>query len=516
MKIATAKDMRQIDKKSMEVYGVPELVLMENAGVQVAREMENLLGEVAQKRICICCGQGNNGGDGMVAARHLANGGARVKVFFLGDTEKWGTAAKSNFAMIQNMQIDFLEITNDRDWDKVQVALAFSDGIIDGLLGTGFYGDLRPSMEKMIALINEAQKLVVAIDVPSGVNADSGQVQTNAVKASSTISFGLPKVGLFFCPGAFYVGKLLVDGIGIPHFLLESDVLRQQLIDVHVVQDILQPRKVDVHKNSCGRVLVIAGSKGMSGAAALAAEAVLRSGAGVATLAVPESLQPVMAMKLTEVMTAGMPEAAPGVLGEAGLEDLLELAEKHDVVLIGPGLGRHEETIRLVQKFLAACKKQVIVDADALYACTDAADCLLEMEKIPVLTPHLGEMARFLGISVGELKENLLEISREAAEKYRCIFVVKSEKTIIVTPEGMVSLSSNGNPGMATAGSGDVLAGVIASFAAQGLTEEKAAITGVFLHGFAGDLAAEHGMSGLIAGDLVRALPAARCGLGNE
>ena len=183
---------------------------------------------------------------------------------------------------------------------------------------------------------------------------------------------------------------------------------------------------------------------------------------------------------------------------------------------MGRGLWRHEESSRLVQKFLAACKKQVIVDADALYACTDAADCLLEMEKIPVLTPHLGEMARFWGISVGELKENLLEISREAAEKYRCIFVVKSEKTIIVTPEGMVSLSSNGNPGMATAGSGDVLAGVIASFAAQGLTEEKAAITGVFLHGFAGDLAAEHGMSGLIAGDRVRALPAARCGLGNE
>ena len=516
MKIATAKDMREIDKKSIDLYGVSELVLMENAGVQVAREMENLLGDLAQKRICICCGQGNNGGDGLVAARHLANGGARVKVFFLGDAEKWGPAAKSNFEIIQKMQIDFLEIATDRDWDKVQVAMAFTDGIIDGLLGTGFYGELRPAAAKLISLINEAQKLVVAIDVPSGVNADSGQVQTTAVKASSTISFGLPKIGLFFCPGAFYVGKLLVDGIGIPHFLLESDALGQQLMDVHAVQEILQPRKVDVHKNSCGRVLVIAGSKGMSGAAALTSEAVLRSGAGVATLAVPESLQPVMAMKLTEVMTAGLAEAAPGVLGEAALEDLLELAEKHDVVVIGPGLGRHEETVQLVQAFLASCKKQVIVDADALYACTDAEDCLLEIEKMPILTPHLGEMARLLRISVGELKENLLEISREAAVKYRCIFVVKSEKTIVVTPAGMVSLASNGNPGMATAGSGDVLAGVIASLAAQGLTAENAAIAGVFLHGFAGDLAAEHGMSGLIAGDLVRALPAARCGLGNE
>lgn len=516
MKIVTAQKMREIDRESIDVFGIPEVVLMENAGVQVKSEMEQILSGLQHKKICVCCGCGNNGGDGFVAARHMANQGARVKVFLLGDVSHLGTSAQTNLDILVNMNVDVLQIMSPRDWDKTQVALAFADGIVDGVLGTGFKGELRPKTEKLIQIINEVQKPVVAIDLPSGVEADTGMVQTLAVRAVSTVSFGLPKLGLFFYPGAEYVGKLMVDGIGIPKQLLEDGRINQQLMDIHFIQKILPERARDVHKNSCGRVLAVAGSRGLTGAAALVSTAALRSGAGVVTLAVAESLQDVMSVKLTEVMTYSLPEEAKGILGTAALSPLLALADAYDAVVIGPGLGRDADTVKLVRDFAAAAQTQLIIDADAIFAFSDCSQLLRNCKITPILTPHLGEMAKLLGISVVELKEDLVGLVRDAAKDCNCVFVVKSEKTIVVFPDGTVSLSTNGNPGMATAGSGDVLAGVIAGLKAQGSSRYNAAMAGVFLHGFAGDLAAERGMTGLVAGDILEALPAARFALGNE
>jgi len=516
MRIVTAEKMREIDRESIEVYGIPELVLMENAGVQVANEVEALLADVRQKKLCLCCGSGNNGGDGFVAARHLANRGAKVKVFLLGDMQHLSEAAQMNLDVVSNMNIDILQIASERDWDKVQVSLAFADAIVDGLLGTGFQGCLREPVEKLIHMINEAQKPVVAIDLPSGIEADTGAVTTVAVAASVTVSFGLPKLGLLFYPGAPYVGKLMVDGIGIPYQLLEDSKIQQQLIDIELVQQLLEKRSPTVHKNSCGRVLVIAGSVGLTGAAALASQAALRSGAGVVTLAVAESLQAIMAVKLTEVMTQALPETDRGFLGEAALPGLLELSAKYDAVVIGPGLGRKPATQQLIRDFVCQCEVPCILDADAIQAYCGAGEALREAKATPILTPHLGEMAALLEISVVELKADLLALARQAAGAYNSVFVLKSEKTIVVFPNGMVSIATTGNPGMATAGSGDVLSGTIAGLKAQGMSAGNAALAGVFLHGFAGDLAANNGMTGLIAGDIIAALPAARLGLANE
>ena len=516
MKIVTAAEMREIDQAAGSTYGVPEIVLMENAGVQVAHETKRLLQGVEDKSIVIFCGAGNNGGDGFVAGRHLANLGAKVKVFLLGDLQQLSEAAQLNLDIITNMDLDIRQIASPRDWDKVQVVLAFADGIVDALLGTGFHGDLSEDLERLISMINEAEKPVLAIDMPSGVAADSGFISQTAVAASATVTFGLPKLGQIFYPGGAYTGKLLVDGIGIPRALLEEEKIQQALIDIHLVKKLLVPRAADVHKNSCGRVLAIAGSRGYTGAAVLTAESALRSGSGLVRLAAPAGLHDVLAGKLTEVILQPVPENENGMIAEAAVTDLLEAAETCDVVVIGPGLGRDEETARAIRSFVLQAEVQLILDADAIRAFCAQPEKLSQAAVMPVLTPHLGEMAALLGISVGELKADLLATTRQAAADYNSIFVVKSEKTIVVFPDGNVYIASNGNPGMATAGSGDVLAGAIAGLKAQGLSRYNAALAGVFLHGMAGDLAAEQGMTGLLARDILAALPAARLAVGNE
>jgi len=509
MKIAFAQEMRTIDKAATELYGIPEIVLMENAGHETAVAVEKMLGNLSGKKVCILAGTGNNGGDAFAAVRHMANRGAKMKVFLMGDAGHLTSSARVNFNIVVNMGITVHSVVFQRDWDKVQVALGFSDVVIDGLLGTGYKGQLRESTEKIIDMVNGAQKPVVSIDLPSGVNADTGAVFSKAVWAKRTISFGLPKMGQLFYPGAKYVGKLLIDDIGIPSELLEDRKIQQELIDFEYAKSAFVKRAADVHKGSCGKVLVIAGSRGLTGAAALSSLAALRSGTGLVTLAIAESLHDIMECKLTEVMTRPVTEVEKGIMGETALPVLLELAKQYDTVVIGPGLGRHESTMKLVREFITQTECPLVVDADAIYAYGNADGDLKKAKKIPVLTPHLGEMARFLQISVKELKESLVEIACRAAKEYHAVFVLKSEKTIVVYPDGSVFVTTKGNPGMATAGSGDVLAGTIGGLLAQGFGK-KAAAAGVFLHGFAGDIAAKNGMDGLIASDIIAALPAAR------
>jgi NAD(P)H-hydrate epimerase len=513
MKIAFAQEMRMIDKAAIELYGIPEIVLMENAGYETAVAVEKMLGDLSGKKVCVLAGTGNNGGDAFAAVRHMANRGAKIKVFLMGEAGHLTSSARINFNVVVNMGITVHSVVLQRDWDKAQVALGFSDVVIDGLLGTGYKGQLRENMEKMIDLVNDAKKPVVAIDLPSGVNADTGAVFSRAVNAQRTISFGLPKMGQLFYPGAKYVGELLIDDIGIPGELLEDRKIQQELIDFKYAKKNFVKRAPDVHKGNCGKVLVIAGSRGLTGAAALSSMAALRSGTGVVTLAIAESLHNIMECKLTEVMTRPVPEVENGIMGETALPVLLELAKQYDTVVIGPGLGRHESTMKLVREFVAQAECPIVVDADAIYAyCNEDGD-LKKTKKILVLTPHMGEMARFLQVSVSELKESLVESTCKAARKYHAVFVLKSEKTIVVYPNGSVFVTTRGNSGMATAGSGDVLAGTIGGLIAQGFGD-KGAVAGVFLHGFAGDIAAKNGMNGLIASDIITALPAARFAIG--
>lgn len=510
MKVGMKDDMHRMDAAAESVYGLPTAVLMENAGCKTAEAMAEMLGGLAGRTVCVLAGSGNNGGDAFSAARHMVGAGAHVRAFLAGDPAHFGDAAASMYHCVQKMGVEVHPLDGDRDWDRLQLAMKFSDGIVDGILGTGFQGELRKKTLRLIELVNASGRSVLSIDIPSGVEADTGRVSTVAIHASHTLTLALPKPGLFLSPGGDCAGEVDVDGIGMPLPLLEDASLHQALLDADAARALLPARPRSAHKGSCGRILVIAGSRGMMGAATLASRAALRAGAGIVTLAVPESLHDVMEGKLTEVMTVPLPESAPGTIaGDAALEKLLQLAPDYDAVLLGPGLGRSYETGELVRAFMQQAKQPVVLDADGIYAYTGQADALTACENVPVLTPHLGEMARLLGVSVGELREDLIGITRDAAKEYQAVFVVKSESTIVVYPDGDVYFTMTGNPGMATAGCGDVLAGTIAGLMKQ--TEPAAApLLGVWLHGRAGDLAYAALGDGLLASDVLEHLPAAR------
>jgi ADP-dependent NAD(P)H-hydrate dehydratase / NAD(P)H-hydrate epimerase len=509
MKIALVDEMKKIDKTAINEYGILELLLMENAGKETCKALDGLLHGLSGRTICVLAGTGNNGGDAFAAARHIANKGARTKIFMVGNPSHLTISAAKNRDIDVHMGIEVHLLDSEREWEKLQIVLRFADGVVDGVLGTGFKGMLRPDTARLIQLVNEAGKRVVSIDIPSGVEADTGAAVAGAVRASTTITLGLPKVGHFLCPGAACTGELLVDDIGIPSVLLDNEDIQQALLDRDTVVSVLLQRAIDVHKGNCGRILVVAGSRGMTGAAALSSNAVLRSGAGIVTLAVPEGIHDILEMKLTEVMTRPLPQIEPGILAQAALPELLELAESYDFVLLGPGMGRHPDTMELVRQFAVNTEKPLLLDADAIYAYRGQKERLKQCRQVPILTPHVGEMAALLGITVPELRQSLLEITRQAARECNAVFVVKSECTIVVYPDGTAFMNPIGNAGMATAGCGDVLAGTVAGLVNQ-VVAGLAPLAGVYLHSMAGDIAAEKYGDGLIASDITKEIPEAR------
>ena len=506
MKLTTVAEMRQIDKRAIEEIGIPEIVLMENAAREIYSALSSLLQGGANKRICIIAGVGNNGGDAFAAARHIANAGGRPKVFVLGSQDRMSQSAAVNFNVICNMGIQVFQLQEQRDWDKLMAVLKTADGVLDGLLGTGFHGQLRESSAKLINIVNNAGVPILSIDVPSGVNAENGQVDSVAIQADATLTLGEPKWGMLFAPGSVHCGHLLTDGIGIPSKLLNDSHIQQELLQEQDVKQWLVPRATDCHKGSCGRILVVAGSRGMTGAASLASLAALRMGAGIVTLACPASLNDILEVKLTEVMTLPLEDKGCGYLTLDNLAELLQKSADYDLLLIGPGLGRQATTGELVRALVTKVKKPVVLDADGIYAFREQGDLLANCSYPPVLTPHMGEMATLLGITVPELKEELLELARDAAKEYKAIMVIKSETTIVVYPDGMAYVANTGNPGMATAGCGDVLAGTIAGLYRQ-TVQDKSPLAGVYIHGRAGDLA--YGTLGncLLAHDIIDKLP---------
>ena len=509
MNVSFAEDMRRIDESVVKDYGLPAIALMENAGRRTAEEAAAMIGGAEDKTFTVFAGGGNNGGDAFAAARHLMNMGARVKLFFTGEEERLSEAARAMHDALRAMGVEIRPLVSDRDWDRLRVSLRFTDAVVDGILGTGTHGELRKPVLRVIEEINAAGRPVMAIDIPSGVEADTGRIGSLAVRADRTLALGLPKVGHLLGAGANAAGQLLVDDIGIPRALLEGEALRQSLITREAAAKLLPARARDVHKGSCGRILMLAGSLGMTGAAALAAEAALRIGAGLVTLAVPERLYPVLAAKLTEVMVVPIPDAGTGYFGGMkALEAALSLAQNMDTVLIGPGLGRKAETSEFVRLFAADVKVPLVMDADAIAAFQGHLDALRDLPQVPILTPHLGEFAALLGKTVDAVEDDLLGVVREAARAYQAVFVVKSACTVVVYPDGDAFFTTCGNAGMATAGAGDVLAGTIAGLMRQ-MESGMTPIVGVYAHGRAGDLSYEYNGNGLVAGDILELLPRA-------
>ncbi|MDT8900014.1 NAD(P)H-hydrate dehydratase [Anaeroselena agilis] len=509
MKIATAPEMRRIDERAANEYGLAGLALMENAGGEVARKVADILGGAADKKVCIFCGKGNNGGDGFVAARHLAARGAKVKVFLLGVKTAVGGDALANLGILLKMGAEVIEIAGERDCDKAALATAFADCLVDALLGTGFSGEVSGDLAAVVKIINAAGKPVVAVDIPTGIDADTGRVRGVAVSAAHTVTFGLPKPGLLFQPGAAHAGTVTVVDIGLPAALLADAGMRQNAVTATLVRRLLPPRRPWAHKGTGGRVALVAGSPGLTGAAALASMAAVRAGAGLVTVGIAAGLNAIMEVKLTEVMTKPLPEETCGIIGPAAVEEIAAIAETADVLAIGPGLGRAAETVDAVREIVRNVRCPLVIDADGLNALAGHTESLLETEALAVLTPHPGELARLTGRPLPVINADRLGAARDAATGLGAIVVLKGPGTVIAYPDGEAFINTTGNAALATGGTGDVLTGVIAALVAQGLTSHDAAVAGVYLHGLAGELAAGARLAGMAAGDLLPALPAA-------
>lgn len=508
MNLVTAEEMRMLDQKAINEYGIPGIVLMENAGLAVMHVIKSHFpGSLDRKRVLIFAGKGNNGGDGLVVARHLSNAGCDVKIFLLCKPEELQGDALTNWKIARKMNIRYQLIVSDRDLNVVKVGLMYTELVVDGIFGTGFKGEIQGTVAKLIEIVNEAGKAVVSIDIPSGMEADTGYVKGPCIKANYTVTFALPKLGLVLEKAMHFVGKMVTADISFPSELIIKQRFKRYLLSQSLCRRFLPVRAADSHKGTYGHVMIIGGSPGMTGAVTLAAEAAIRSGAGLVTVAVPVSLNPVLENKLTEAMTILLPETEEGTLSLSALELIRNSVSKR-VVVFGPGLSRHQETQDIVRAFVKNLPCPVVLDADALFSLMDCIEYLKNSKYPVILTPHPGEMARLLGKSIGEIQGDRISAVTEAAKKYHSIVVLKGAKTLIATPEGYLYVNVTGNSGMATGGSGDVLAGMIGAFMAQGIKGEHAAALAVYAHGRAGDLAAvDKSQISLRAGDIIEYLP---------
>jgi len=506
MKILTAEQMRQIDQESIRL-GTPASALMENAGKAVAEETQRSLGKMENQHILCLIGPGNNGGDGLVAARYLHDWGVRVSLYLCSQRPP----DDSNLELVQERGITCVEAAQDKNLDKFDNLLASATCVIDALLGTGRMRPLEGIFQQVLNRVGMAKKSrnlgTIAVDLPSGLDADSGAVDPVCLYADSTVTMAFPKLGLFGFPGAARVGKLKVADIGIPESLAESVVT--ELITGDWARAVLPERPLSANKGSFGRILVAAGSINYIGAAYLACNGALRVGAGLVTLATATSLQPILASKLTEVTYLPLPESQPGIVSPEAAELLTRQSGQYNVLLLGCGLGQSQSAVEFVSSTLFRKElPSLVLDADALNILAKLPDWWQRLTDGAILTPHPGEMARLCGLSVEEVQLNRSGIARRFAAEWRQTIVLKGAHTVIAAPDGCCRISPFANPGLASAGTGDVLAGAIAGLVAQGLSLFDAAALGVYLHGEAGEMIRNMlGDAGMIATDLLPALP---------
>jgi len=507
MKVANAEQMKRLDREAVREYRIPGIVLMENASLGVIRSMETKYGRLWGRSVLIFCGKGNNGGDGMASARHLANRGAHVQVVLLGEPESLQEDAAANYAICERMKIRIHPVVSPKDFSSVSRWISKADLILDAILGTGIVPPVRGLVEQAVRRINRSGKPVISVDLPTGLSADSSEIVGEVVHADLTVTFGLPKISLVQYPSLSNAGEVHVADISLPWELVDQAEIPVELLGEEILQA-LPPRRPDLHKGEAGRVLLIAGSRGMPGAAVMAALSCFRSGAGLVYAAVPGRVREFFHKQLVEGITVTLPETERDHLSLSALPDILAAARGKKAAVIGPGIGLDPATGDMVRSLIQKIRIPMILDADALSHLAGNT-ALLRKIRIPViLTPHPGEMARLTDVSDKVLKTRRVDLAREFAAAFGVILVLKGARTVIADPKGRVWINPTGNPGMATAGTGDVLTGMIAGLAAQGMAPLQAALAGVFLHGRCGDRAAAHrGKRGLLARDLIREIP---------
>ena len=499
MQVVTGAEMQASEKEAFAEVGISPLVVMENAGSRIVEVLKDKYGPLAGKRVHILAGTGNNGGDGLVVARMLLTLGARIKVYLVGNQEKLSSENRTNLQILRNLGGD-IQVIEAGKLGKLRFSLGLADLIIDAIFGTGFSGQIEGKLESVLSLVNETKCPLVAIDCPTGVNANTGEVQGAALRADLTINLGFLKVGCILYPGRAYAGENLVVDLGFP---LKHQGSRYVLSDEALSW--LPPREPWSHKGSFGHTLVIAGSQVYAGAASLSAQAVLRGGGGMVTLAIPQGIYARFAPD--EVILTPVSQTPAGTIGVPSLQELLALMEGKDVLAIGPGLTRSPEVMQVVQECLRKWNGPAVIDADALGALD--ADFLqsvpAERRSRWILTPHPGEMARLVGSEARQVDAKRLHVAQDFAEKWQVVVALKGAPTI-VSEAKTTFINSSGNVGMATAGSGDVLTGLVAALLSQGLDSLQAAALAVYIHGKAGDLKGQNGQRGLRAGDILQGI----------
>jgi NAD(P)H-hydrate epimerase len=499
MRVPTSSEIAALDRRATEIFGIPVTALMEQAGRRVAQAALLLLGPRA-RRVAILAGKGNNGGDGFVAGRVLREQGLQVTALLIAPAGDYTGDAGRTLAEARAAGVELR--------DASEVDLASFDLIIDALFGTGFKGPARGAPRALIEAANASGVPILAVDIPSGLDADTGRPEGPAIHAAATVTMGLPKVGLVVYPGAELAGTIYVADICYPPELAEDASVRTHLVMPEVVRAGLPARPPDSHKGTYGRTLVVAGSLGFTGAAALAALGALRTGAGLVTLCVPEAIYPIIAGLVAEAMPRPVDDDG-GQMAASAWDAVHRAAAAADAVAVGPGLGV-SDGVRAIVEGLLRDGRPLVVDADALNVMAPTADVLADASGPLVITPHPGELARLVNSSTGDIQTDRLTSARAAASRFRCVVVLKGARTVVARPDGEAFIVPTGNPGMASGGMGDVLTGMIASFIGQGLPAADAAWTAAYLHGLAADLIAEErGVVGMLASEVAHRLPAA-------
>lgn len=513
MKVVTAKEMQELDRLASAQFKIPTARLMERAGEQLLAALRAYLGTLDGKRIVIAAGKGNNGGDGLVLARLLREHPCTVETYLAADGSTLRGLAREQWQRLrQSGGPPDCRCLDRTEWttDQFRRAAAGADVMVDALLGTGLTKPVEGIYSDIIGAINAAGAPVLAVDLPSGINADTGAVMGVAVTAAVTITFALPKLGLLLHPGAARAGRVIVVDIGIPQDAVDRLTLTVEQITPGSIRRALSPRSPQQHKGDFGHLLLIAGSEGKMGAAAMSALGALRAGAGLVTVAIPRSQNPVIQQLVMEAMSAPMAETDEHTLAEASLPFLIQQAIGKRAVALGPGLSLHPETQAVVRALVPQLPCPLVIDADGLNAIAGHESIVAKRSDPTLLTPHPGEMARLLGCTTNHVEADRPSAACEAARRYRAWIVLKGAHTLLADPDGRLWINTTGNPGMATGGTGDVLTGVLGGLLAQSIPLPAAITAAVYLHGLAGDLAARQtGEAGLIARDLIAQLPAA-------
>jgi NAD(P)H-hydrate epimerase len=513
MLLVTANEMQEMDQKAIHSFGIPGLVLMENAGRGSVRVLLSKIDRKKTQKIAVLAGRGNNGGDGFVMARYLLEKGFKVAVFLLAPKEAVKGDAKVNMQLFEKLcdrssEAALVEIKTEAEFKTNRSRILHHDLFIDAVLGTGLNADLRGLIRDAVELMNSSGKPVFSVDIPSGLNADTGKPMGKAVKAFATATFAFAKAGHILYPGNLHTGELSIIDIGIPKFIADEKKIRLSLLEKQEIAALFPPRPFDSHKGSFGHLLVIAGSTGKTGAPALCANAAMRCGTGLVTLGVAESLNPALEPLVLEPMTHPLPENEKGFLSENCLKDILALLKGKQALAIGPGLGTRKGTAKLVQKLVEQSPVPLVLDADAVNCLAEHPESLKKKSRPAILTPHPGEMARLCRLSTPDVQADRIGLARKFASEWDVILILKGARTVIALPDGKAFINPTGNPGMASGGMGDVLTGMVSGFLAQGFSPEAASLAGVYIHGLCADvLSKQKGAFGFLARDMIKAIP---------